>query len=67
MTEKLRCCVCHSKLGLLPFKCKCSSEKHFCIKHRLPETHNCSFDFHYQKEEIEKQNPIIIAPKVNNF
>lgn len=45
---------CKKKLGLISFKCKCG--KSFCLDHRLPETHECTFDF----KKIEKNNNQII-------
>ena len=43
-TENKRCNVdsCHKKLKLTDMECRCSNR--FCATHRLPETHNCSFD-----------------------
>jgi predicted nucleic acid binding AN1-type Zn finger protein len=34
---------CKKKTGLTANKCRC--DKTFCPKHRLPEKHNCSYDF----------------------
>ena len=33
---------CKKKLMLSDMPCRCS--KRFCLKHRLPETHECGFD-----------------------
>lgn len=43
-----------SIVDLLSSKCKC--EKAFCLKHRLPEQHNCQYDHKYvdKNKEIEK-------------
>jgi predicted nucleic acid binding AN1-type Zn finger protein len=49
----MRCKVkeCKKKLSLVEksFSCKC--QKHFCAMHRLPQSHNCQFD--YQKEKLD--------------
>lgn len=39
-----RCCMldCKKKIGLIRFECKCGLS--FCVKHKLPELHNCSFN-----------------------
>lgn len=39
-----RCCAlgCNKKIGLLSFECKCGLS--FCVKHKLPEVHNCTFN-----------------------
>jgi predicted nucleic acid binding AN1-type Zn finger protein len=34
---------CTKKLGILPFICRC--QKEYCTKHRMPETHECTFDY----------------------
>ena len=34
---------CKKKINLMKFTCKCG--KDFCIKHKDPETHMCTFDF----------------------
>ena len=53
----LRCELCKKKC-IIYFKCKCS--KVYCIKHQLPEKHEC----HYKEElfVIEVQEP---ALKIN--
>ncbi|MHA1727278.1 MAG: rhomboid family intramembrane serine protease [Promethearchaeota archaeon] len=39
-----KCAFCDTEIEFLPFKCKYCG-KLFCKKHRLPETHDCSFEF----------------------
>ena len=54
---------CNKKLGLTDFKCKC--ELFFCSLHRLPEVHECSYDYKTKgRETIIKNNPLIICDKV---
>ena len=49
----------------MPFTCKCSSINLFCSKHRLPEYHNCTYDwFKEGKEKIIKENPLITTAKL---
>ena len=58
--KKNRCFVCNKKISILPFKCKCHSKKVFCSLHRMPESHNCTFDFHQDaKNKLELNNPKI--------
>jgi predicted nucleic acid binding AN1-type Zn finger protein len=60
----VNCFVCKKKLGLLGFKCKCGDNQ-FCAQHRVPELHNCSFDFKQeQRERLAKQNPVITSDKI---
>jgi len=40
---------CKKKLTLTDMACRC--RKCFCAKHRLPEQHNCTFDFKSEKDE----------------
>jgi predicted nucleic acid binding AN1-type Zn finger protein len=41
-SKKQRCFMCKKKF-LIVIPCKC--EQHFCMKHKDPETHDCSFNF----------------------
>jgi len=40
---KSRCCAdsCKTKLGMMDFSCGCGGK--YCLKHRLPEEHECTF------------------------
>ena len=49
---------CNMKLKLTDFDCKCNHR--FCMKHRLPESHNCSYDFKKDKIQLIK----VVAEKV---
>lgn len=33
---------CNKKLKLTDMECRCKNK--YCLKHRLPETHNCQFN-----------------------
>ncbi len=47
MSESNKCFSCAKRLSLtdaIVGKCKC--EHYFCIRHRLPEMHECTFDYH---------------------
>ncbi len=50
--------LCKSKLKLTDFDCRCSNR--FCMKHRMPETHDCSYDFKKDKINLVK----VVAEKV---
>ena len=43
------CFYCDKKLKLIHYKCKCKNL--YCVKHRLPQSHDCKFDF---KRKIDK-------------
>lgn len=63
--KKERCAMkgCKKKLGMVKYTCNCG--KNFCIKHKLAESHNCTFDFQKEgKKIIAEQNPVIVKPKV---
>lgn len=48
----VKCNSCQKKIkGLMEFKCKC--EKIVCQKCRLPENHNCQFDFKKERDNIQ--------------
>jgi hypothetical protein len=50
--KSVRCEVCRKKIGMLVFKCKCSSELTFCSSHVQPESHECLFD--HKSDAIER-------------
>lgn len=64
----MKCGLCNKKLNLSEAtigKCKCNSEKTFCIKHRFPLDHNCTYDFKKSaREELMKNNPVVKADKM---
>lgn len=44
---------CKKKLKIVDMKCRC--EMRFCGIHRLPETHNCDYDFKKKgREDLRK-------------
>tara|TARA_B100000902_G_scaffold324657_1_gene318916 strand:+ start:70 stop:333 length:264 start_codon:yes stop_codon:yes gene_type:complete len=55
---------CKKKLTIVEINmglCRCN--KNFCIKHRLPEKHSCSFNYIIDKDTFIKDN-LCINPKV---
>jgi predicted nucleic acid binding AN1-type Zn finger protein len=47
-------------------KCKC--EKTFCIQHRTPELHACTFDHKAEgAAELAAKNPKIVAAKLESI
>lgn len=61
----MRCAFadCKKKIKLVHIKCKC--DKVFCDKHRLPETHKCTYDYKNEGRKIlKKNNPVIINKKI---
>ena len=52
---KSNCCAfenCNRKLKLTDFACKC--EKIFCTIHRLPEHHNCVYNYKEHNNKPKK-------------
>lgn len=43
---------CLKRLKLTDLKCKCGN--HYCLIHRLPENHKCTFDFKLKQNEMVK-------------
>lgn len=65
MPKPQRCCEkdCKKKLGTIKFTCHC--KLNFCSKHRLPENHNCQFDYVSEgKKKLKENNPVVVKPKV---
>jgi hypothetical protein len=47
---------------------KCSCQNIFCIKCRIPELHNCTFDFQEEyKKQLTKNNPVVRGQKVDKI
>lgn len=48
------------------FDCKCGFS--FCKKHRLPEDHDCEFDFkEFERKKLENNNKKVVATKMEQF
>jgi hypothetical protein len=61
-----RCMACKKKVGLLGFACRCGGT--FCSMHRHVDGHACSFDYKTaDREKIAKQNPLVVASKVDKI
>uniref|UniRef100_A0A5S6QRL7 AN1-type domain-containing protein n=1 Tax=Trichuris muris TaxID=70415 RepID=A0A5S6QRL7_TRIMR len=66
ITNTNRCGICRKRLGIIPFLCYCGNA--FCKQHRMPEDHNCSFDFKkIGRETIRKNNPKILPRKIEKL
>lgn len=66
MVDKSRCHCCQKKVGLLGVECKCT--KVFCNLHRLPEEHECTFDYKkHGKERLQKEHKKVIASKITHI
>ncbi|MBD3196857.1 MAG: hypothetical protein GF317_17510 [Candidatus Lokiarchaeota archaeon] len=44
------CYYCHSRIETMSYRCKYCGMV-FCNLHRLPENHNCEFNFNFQQTE----------------
>jgi predicted nucleic acid binding AN1-type Zn finger protein len=55
---------CGKKLALTSVQCRC--EKKFCIAHRYPEEHACTYDFREdgKKELLKVMSTAVVAKKV---
>eukprot|EP01017_Pseudomicrothorax_dubius_P017477 TRINITY_DN19696_c0_g1_i2.p1 TRINITY_DN19696_c0_g1~~TRINITY_DN19696_c0_g1_i2.p1 ORF type:complete len:150 (-),score=37.31 TRINITY_DN19696_c0_g1_i2:120-569(-) len=61
-----KCWLCARKVGMLGYKCRC--EYTFCKNHRLPEDHDCDFDFQTrEREKLQKANPTVVASKLKDI
>ena len=51
-----KCSFCKGKLGIVNYDCKCSTTHRFCSKCRLPEIHECNYDYKNEsKKSLQKQ------------
>jgi len=61
-----RCLTCRKKVGLTGFLCRCGGT--FCSMHRYTDSHQCTFDYKkVAREQIAKQNPVVMAEKINKI
>lgn len=65
-TKRPKCMYTNSKKHkkcVMLYECLCG--KKFCILHRLPHNHECTFNHKERSREIlEKNNPQVIAEKI---
>ena len=61
--KKPRCFICNSKVGLLGHRCECNSDIQFCAYHRLPESHNCTFDFKSKGKALLSEKMVKVGPE----
>ena len=66
IVDSSKCKLCPKKLGCLPYICKC--ENAYCTIHRLPEDHECTFDWKtHQRNILTKLNPRVVAEKLTRI
>ncbi|NXA43162.1 ZFAN5 protein, partial [Eudromia elegans] len=64
--KKNRCFTCRKKIGLTGFDCRCG--KLFCALHRYSDMHACPYDYKAEAaEKIRKENPIVVAEKIQKL
>ena len=64
--SKMPSCSHCLKKTVIPFTCHCANV--YCLKHRIPEVHNCTFDFKAAgKLELTEKNPKMIYPKISKI
>lgn len=61
-----KCFMCPKKVGTFGMKCKCGYT--YCKSHRLPEDHECSFNFREEAvKKLTKENPTVVASKLERI
>lgn len=48
-----KCYNCKKKLTLVEKSIICNCNHKFCLQHRIPENHNCCYDYSKYKVNIE--------------
>nr|XP_033811019.1 AN1-type zinc finger protein 5-like [Geotrypetes seraphini]XP_033811020.1 AN1-type zinc finger protein 5-like [Geotrypetes seraphini]XP_033811021.1 AN1-type zinc finger protein 5-like [Geotrypetes seraphini] len=65
-SKRNRCFMCRKKVGLTGFDCRCGNL--FCAVHRYSDKHECPYDYKTEAaEKIRKENPIIVAEKIQKL
>jgi len=58
-----KCNKCSKRIKIMCFECKCDGV--FCITHKNPESHDCTYDFKtLGNQDFIKNNPQIISQKI---
>ena len=61
--KKNRCASCKKKVGLTGFSCRCGGL--YCSLHRYSDCHHCTYDYlSLGREEVARNNPLVVADKV---
>lgn len=61
----VKCCICSKKKVIIM---KCSyCDKYYCIKHRMPEIHNCKNNINDISSKNTLNKEVIICEKVNKI
>lgn len=64
--KKNRCYSCRKKIGLTGFDCRCGNL--FCAIHRYSDMHSCPYDYKAEAaEKIRKENPVVVAEKIQKL
>ena len=64
--DKSKCWSCAKRAGSLGYECRCGFV--FCSRHRMPESHECDFDFVADgKQQLAKNNPLIQNDKLERI
>lgn len=64
--DKNKCYHCKKKTGMYGFQCKCGFN--YCKLHRIPEDHECTYDFAtLGRQQLEKNNPLLIGKKLDQL
>lgn len=62
MTKCKKC----KKQNYLIFNCRCGNQ--YCLIHRLPEEHECDYDYkEYKRNILMKRNPVIKSEKIQKL
>ena len=59
---------CKKKINVVEMlSCVCKCKQVFCLTHRLPERHNCTYDYNKEvdvKKEIDKMKCVAVYNKI---
>ena len=64
--NKYNCGKCNKLLTMYDYNCKCGIK--YCMAHRYPELHNCTFDYKKDaQQKIKMSNPKITTHKLDRI
>ena len=57
----MRCLNCEKKISLVESLIKCKCDKTYCSKCRIPEVHNCTYDYKKNQSSFLEKSLIKVS------
>ena len=65
-SAKSHCKICGKSVGIFGFECRCKNM--YCTKHRIPELHECTYNFKQNGKQLLESTLIKVTKnKIENI